>query len=207
MSRFGSTVEHRSRGLWKASEPTKLAAQRWVGALQADLGGTEMEAALSSTFALAQTVGSDILVVTDGEISAIDSTIESAQDSGHRLFVVGIGSSPAETHLRRLADATGGACDFVAPGEAVEPAVLRMFARLRSPRLADLSLAWSAGVTPQWVSPLLGAACVFMQDVVEVFKGLFEHECVVGRCSVGLISGRTVAYCKLGGGGMLWQSM
>ena len=103
LSRFGSTVEHRSRGLWKATEPTKLAAQRWVGALEADLGGTEMEVALSSTFALAQTVGSDIMVVTDGEISAIDSTIESAKASGHRLFVVGIGSSPAETHLRRLA--------------------------------------------------------------------------------------------------------
>lgn len=167
LSRFGSKVEHRSRGLWKATEPTKLAAQRWVGALQADLGGTEMEAALSSTFALAQTVGSDIMVVTDGEISAIDSTIESAKASGHRLFVVGIGSSPAETHLRRLAEATGGACDFVAPGEAVEPAVLRMFARLRSPRLADLSLAWSTGVTPQWVSPLLPS--VFDGDTVNVF--------------------------------------
>jgi len=49
LSRFGSTVEHRARGMWKATETTKLAAQRWVGALQADLGGTEMEAALSST--------------------------------------------------------------------------------------------------------------------------------------------------------------
>ncbi|SFU95841.1 Ca-activated chloride channel family protein [Paenacidovorax caeni] len=167
LSRFGSTVEHRSRGLWKATETTKLAAQRWVGALKADLGGTEMEAALSSTFALAQTVSSDILLVTDGEISAIDSTIESAKDSGHRLFVVGIGSSPAETHLRRLAEATGGACDFVASGEAVEPAVLRMFARLRSPRLADLCLEWPEGVVPEWVSPLLPS--VFDGDTVNAF--------------------------------------
>ena len=170
LSRFGSTVEHRSRGLWKASETTKLAAQRWVGALQADLGGTEMEAALTSTFALAQTVSSDILLVTDGEISAIDSTIRSAKGSGHRLFVVGIGSSPAETHLRRLAEATGGACDFVAPGEALEPAVLRMFARLRSPRLADLSIEWPVGVVPEWVSPLLPS--VFDGDTVNVFAWL-----------------------------------
>ena len=167
LSRFGSTVEHRSRGLWKATETTKLAAQRWVGSLQADLGGTEMAAALSSTFALAQTLSSDILLVTDGEISAIDSTIALAKDSGHRLFVVGIGSSPAEAHLRRLAQATGGACDFVAPGEAVEPAVLRMFARLGSPRLTDLSLEWPAGVAPEWVSPLLPS--VFDGDTVNVF--------------------------------------
>jgi Ca-activated chloride channel family protein len=167
LSRFGSTVEHRSRGLWKTTETTQLAAQRWVGALKADLGGTEMEAALNSTFALAHTVSSDILLVTDGEINAINSTIASAKDSGHRLFIVGIGSSPAETHLRRLAEATGGACDFVAPGEAVEPAVLRMFARLRSPRLANLRIEWPAGAAPQWVSPLLPS--VFDGDTVNVF--------------------------------------
>lgn len=167
LSRFGDAVEHRSRGLWKTTETTQLAAQRWVGALKADLGGTEMEAALTSTFALAQTVSSDILLVTDGEISTIDSTIASAKDSGHRLFIVGIGSSPAETHLRRLAEATGGACDFVAPGEAIEPAVLRMFARLRSPRLADLNIEWPAGAVPQWVSPLLPS--VFDGDTVNVF--------------------------------------
>ena len=167
LSRFGDAVEHRSRGLWKTTETTQLAAQRWVGALQANLGGTEMEAALISTFALAHTVSSDILLVTDGEISAIDRTIESAKHSGHRLFIVGIGSSPAETHLRRLAEATVGACDFVAPGEAVEPAVLRMFARLRSPRLADLNIEWPVGVAPEWVSPLLPS--VFDGDTVNVF--------------------------------------
>jgi Ca-activated chloride channel family protein len=167
LSRFGDAVEHRSRGLWKTTETTQLAAQRWVGALKADLGGTEVEAALTSTFALAQTVSSDILLVTDGEISAIDSTIASAKHSGHRLFIVGIGSSPAETHLRRLAEATGGACDFVAPGEAVEPAVLRMFARLRSPRLVDLNIEWPVGVVPEWVSPLLPS--VFDGDTVNVF--------------------------------------
>ncbi len=141
LSRFGSTVEHRSRGLWSMTEATRLAAQRWIGALDADLGGTEMEGALVSTCALAHGGDSDLLLVTDGEVEAIDRLIETARSSGHRVFVVGIGASPAEGHLRRLAAATGGACDFVAPGEAVEPAVLRMFARLRSPRLTDLSLS------------------------------------------------------------------
>lgn len=167
LSRFGSTVEHRSRALWKVTGTTRLAAQRWVGALQADLGGTQMETALKSTFGLAQTVSSDVLLVTDGGISAIDRTIASAKDSGHRLFIVGIGSSPSETHLRRLAEATGGACDFVAPGEAVEPAVLRMFARLRSPRLANLQIEWPKDSMPEWVSPLLPS--VFDGDTVHVF--------------------------------------
>lgn len=170
LSRFGSSVEHRSRGLWKTTSTTQMAAQRWIGALDADLGGTEMEAALSSTFAIAQTVASDVLIVTDGEIEAINSTIQSARNSGHRLFVVGIGSSPAESHLRRLAEATGGACDFVAPGEAVEPAVLRMFARLRSPQLTDLKVVWPGNVQPVWVSPLPSA--IFDGDTVNIFAFL-----------------------------------
>ena len=169
LSRFGSTVEHRSRGLWSMTEVTRVAAQRWVAALEADLGGTEMERALVSTCALAHGGDSDLLLVTDGEIEAIDPLIETARGSGHRVFVVGIGASPAEGHLRRLAAATGGACDFVAPGEAVEPAVLRMFARLHSPRLTGLSLVWPEEHTPLWASPL--ATALFDGDTVNCFAG------------------------------------
>ncbi|HQQ71928.1 MAG TPA: VIT domain-containing protein, partial [Alicycliphilus sp.] len=104
LSRFGSGVEHRTRSLWKLTEATRAAAQRWVGALQADLGGTEMQAALASTFALGG--HSDLLLVTDGGIHAVDATIAAARASGQRVFVVGIGASPAEPLLRRLAEAT-----------------------------------------------------------------------------------------------------
>ena len=167
LSRFGSTVEHRSRGLWSVTATTRLAALRWVGSLVADLGGTEMESALESTFALAHAAASDVLLITDGEISAIDGTIESAQASGHRVFVVGIGSSPAEAHLRRLAEATGGACDFVAAGETVEPAIVRMFARLRSPRLNDVTVAWPEGFNPEWATSVPNS--VFDGDTVNLF--------------------------------------
>lgn len=170
LSRFGSTVEHRSRGLWKTTEATKLAAQRWVASLDADLGGTETEEALESTFALNQVGTSDVLLITDGEFYAIDSTIAAARKSGHRIFVVGIGCSPSESNLRRLAEATGGACDFVAPGEVVEPAVLRMFARLRSARLTDVAIAWPQGTLPLWVSPINTA--VFDGDTVNMYAVL-----------------------------------
>ncbi len=168
LSRFGGTVEHRSRSPWKATECTQRAARRWIDDLQADLGGTAMENALMSTFGQVISSASDVLLVTDGEISAIDRTIVAAQSSGHRVFIVGIGSSPAESHLRRLAEATGGACDFVAPGEAVEPAVVRMFSRLRSPRLTNFSLRWPEGCTPLWQSPI--GASVFNGDTVNVFS-------------------------------------
>lgn len=175
LSRFGSTVEHRSRGLWLMTTATQAATERWLTDLKADLGGTEMQAALQSTFALAQSARSDVLLITDGEISAIDSTIAAARASGHRVFVVGVGSSPAESHLRRLAEATGGACDFVAPGEAVQPAVLRMFARLRSARMSDLAVAWPEGAQVEWMTPL--PQSVFDGDTINVFALLRDVPC------------------------------
>ncbi|KQQ86621.1 VIT domain-containing protein [Massilia sp. Leaf139] len=150
LSRFGDTVEHRSHALWKSTDVTRLSASRWIGDLQADLGGTEMAAALVSTMALDPAAGGDVLLVTDGQIHAIDAVIDAARASKCRLFIVAIGSSPAEGHLRRLARATRGAIDFVAPGEGVAAAVGRMFARLRSPRMDALRLAWASGRTATW---------------------------------------------------------
>lgn len=168
LSRFGNNVQHRSRGMWRTTEKTRISAQRWVGSLDADMGGTEMGRALEETFKLGDASDADVLLVTDGEIEAIDQTIESAKTSGHRVFIVGIGSSPSEGYLRRLAEASGGACDFVAPGEAVAPAVLRMFARLRSPRLSDVHVAW--GDEPLWTTP--APKSVFDGDTVNVFAML-----------------------------------
>ena len=173
LSRFGNNVEHRSRGFWRATEKTRLSAQRWVGDLDANMGGTEMGKALGSTFRLGDSTGGDVLLITDGEIEAIDLTIKMAKASNHRLFIVGIGSSPAEEHLRRLAETTGGACDFVAPGEAVAPAVLRMFSRLRSPKLTEVRILWPGGVDPVWASPV--PASVFDSDTLNVFA-LFEKK-------------------------------
>ena len=166
LSRFGSTVEHRTQGLWSIKDTTRLSAQRWINDLEADMGGTEMEAALVSTFAIGHDEPSDVLLITDGEIFAIDALLTRAAQSGQRVFVVGIGSSPTEANLRQMAEVTGGACDFVAPGENVEPAILRMFARLRSPRMDALTLEWPNGLQPLWQSPL--PKSVFDADTVHV---------------------------------------
>jgi Ca-activated chloride channel family protein len=167
LSRFGTTVEHRTRGLWSLKPATQRSAQRWINDLNADMGGTEMEKALASTFAIGHDEPSDVLLITDGEIYAIDALLNSAARSGHRIFVVGIGSSPTEANLRRIAEVTGGPFDFVAPGEHVEPAILHMFARLRSPRMEAIQIHWPEGGQPLWHSPL--PKSVFDGDTVHVF--------------------------------------
>ncbi|MBC7779668.1 MAG: VWA domain-containing protein [Proteobacteria bacterium] len=170
-SRFGTSVTHLTRGLWTTTDASRLSAAQWVNDLRANMGATEMESALASTFALGDTCQADVLLLTDGQIEAIDATIETATRAGQRVFIVGIGTAPAENHLRRLAHATGGACEFIAPGEGVEAAVMRMFHRLRSRRLDNLRVEWPDGRTPVWASPL--PECAFDGDTINVF-GLFD---------------------------------
>jgi Ca-activated chloride channel family protein len=152
LSKFGSSVEHRSKSLWTTSEQSRLGAEKWIGELQADMGGTEMLDAITSTFALGHSSPCDVLLITDGQIHGIDDMIKQAKDSQHRVFSVGIGSSPGDNLLRRLAVETSGACDFVAEGEAVEPAIVRMFNRLRSPAVTQVSVQWPEGFTPKLLS-------------------------------------------------------
>ncbi len=152
LSRFGSSVEHRSRTLWKTTTATQASAQRWIEGLAADMGGTEMEQALQATLALAPDVPGDLLLLTDGEVEAINTVIATAVQSGVRMFIVGIGSSPAQNHLQRLAEATGGACEFVAPGEDVHAATIRMFTRLRGPHMKAPTVVWPEGIKPIWTS-------------------------------------------------------
>ena len=147
-SKFGSTVEHRSRALWSASDQSRLGAEKWITELNADMGGTDMLDAIESTFELAHSSPCDVLLITDGQIYGIDAVIERAKASKHRVFTVGIGSSPSDNLLRRLAVETNGACDFVAEGETVEPAIVRMFNRLRSPAVTKISVQWPKGFTP-----------------------------------------------------------
>src|SRR5690606_13269488 len=110
-SRFGSHVVHETKGLVHADAGEIRSASALVGRTDADLGGTEREGALQQVFALGGREGAaDVLLLTDGEIWNADHLIAEARGAQQRVFVVGIGSAPAEGVLRRLAEATGGAC-------------------------------------------------------------------------------------------------
>lgn len=170
LSRFGSTVEHRSKALWRAAPPALASAQRWAQQLEANLGGTAINDAILSTLALPGADRCDILLVTDGEIHAIDEVLESARQSGHRFFVVGIGASAAEGLLRRLAEETGGSCEFVAPGEGVRPAIERLYQRMRSPVVTQARIDWPQGCVVHVAFELPGA--IFEGDDVVVFARL-----------------------------------
>ena len=121
---------------------------------EADLGGTELQAALLQLFGpkSKSATKADVLLITDGEVWDIEPTVKAARDAGHRLFVVGVSSSPAESLLRELAEQSGGACELVTPNEDIAGAITRMVRRLRAARDIGLRLDWGQPVL--WQSPL-----------------------------------------------------
>ena len=150
-SLFGSRVKHTFSSLKPVTQFNIGAASVLVSNTQADMGGTEIKKALTSTFELKGTEKkADVLLITDGEVWETASIIEAAKKSGHRIFAVGVGTSPAETLLRELAEMTGGACELVSPDEDVEIAIVRMFNRIHLPRANDIAINWGTDDTPEW---------------------------------------------------------
>jgi Ca-activated chloride channel homolog len=166
---FGSTIKHTlvaPRCLPEISQQldTHLAE------MQADLGSTELQEALRAVFALRigpQVSGADVLLVTDGGIWHIEPLIRAAASSGHRIFAIGVGSAPAEGLLRELAQASGGACEFVTPGEPLRTAALRMMQRIRQRPWHAVRVAW--GQEAAWQAPL--PAGVFGGDTLLAMAG------------------------------------
>lgn len=160
-SRFGSQVKHEGRRLEPCNSATIGRLAEAIGKTNANLGGTELKAALLSTFHdIAAPAYSDkrelpsptILLITDGEIWDVKNVIAEAKHSGHRIFAVGLGSAPAETLHRQLAETTGGACELVAPGEDIAGAIVRMFHRMRGVVATGVRIEWGADAEPLWQS-------------------------------------------------------
>ncbi len=172
LSRFGSDLEHQLPPA--LCTPAHLQRLRQdAAAMEADMGGTEMDAALRNTFALAdpdqpEDDQADVLLITDGQYWQSDRVLAAARASGHRVFVIGVGNAPAERELRALATATGGASEFATPGEALEAAARRSFQRIRQQAWRDLQVDW--GVTPVWQLPL--PSTLFEGDTVLALAGL-----------------------------------
>jgi Ca-activated chloride channel family protein len=168
-SRFGSEVKHELSGLQPCNASTIKQIAKLVDLTDADLGGTEMNAALISTFELgmsrsfktlfnkseSQHHSKDVLLITDGDIWHVEAVIELARRSGHRIFAIGVGSAPAESLLREVAEKSGGACELVSPNQDVAEVIVRMFRRMRSNRCTEVKVDW--GQAALWQSVLPGA--------------------------------------------------
>jgi len=128
----------------------------------------------------------DILLVTDAEVWAVEQVLDRVAGSGHRLFVVVVGAAPAEALARKLAERTGGACEFVGPNEDAEAVIVRTFRRLREAPKRVARVEW--GGATAWQGPL--PAAVFSGDTLHLFAGFAGEPPAAARVVVAGADGR-----------------
>ena len=146
MVAFGSTTKVFANHALPCTQKNLARARRFANALDADLGGTEIGAALQEAYAILGTEEpADVFLITDGEVYDWQTVVRAAKQSGHRVFTVGVGSAVSEAFMRELAASTGGACELVSPCEGMAERVLRHFERMRAPRARRAVIRWPEG--------------------------------------------------------------
>ena len=138
---FGSQSRAFFSGLHPANDRGLAQARARAAGLNADMGGTEIGAALQLAYRQRQGPPLDILLITDGEVWNVEELITEAQRAGCRIFTVGVGAAVAEGLVRGLAEATGGAGEFVHPHEDMAARIVRHFERIRAP-CAEATVIW-----------------------------------------------------------------
>lgn len=150
-TRFGDHVQHKHGEMQPCGllyrQSLKSAARR----LQADLGGTQLEAALQATLAIGsynpkESPDAAILLITDGHVWAIENTVATVRQAGQRIYAVGVGSAPANSLLQDLAEVSGGACEIVSPGDNMQQAVERLLQHLRQSQAAQHDVKTTAKI-------------------------------------------------------------
>lgn len=167
--RFGSTAHGMFRRLMPCKAPVRKALVELADTLEANLGGTEMQAALLDALQDLQSGGDGrtkaILLVTDGAVQPEDLEIarDALVNAGIRVFVVAVGSSAGVEVLQPLAHATGAVIERAILGESIDAAAARMTRRARSPRAAAVAVSW-----PNGKARVLPAAPVYPGDALAI---------------------------------------
>jgi Ca-activated chloride channel family protein len=145
-----NSVTHAAFG---ASVPATQAnldqARRYVQSLEAN-GGTEMRPALLLALHSPPqaTHLKQVVFITDGSVGneeELFELIESGLGSA-RLFTVGIGSAPNGWFMRKAAEIGRGSYTFISALHDTDEKMARLFRKLESPQLTDISIQWPSGV-------------------------------------------------------------
>lgn len=130
-----------AKGMTEFTQGSLAKADQWIEALNPN-GGTEMLGPLTEAIALAE--GGVVMLLTDGEVGNEDEIAQAVMkrrgESRSRVYSFGIGTNVSEALLRDLARETGGAVEFIHPGERIDEKVVAQFARAVAPRVTDVTV-------------------------------------------------------------------
>ncbi len=193
--RFGSSFELMAPEPLPYTEASLNRAVAYVRSTGADLGGTEILAPLEAVLRPPAAGGRlrTVILLTDGQVTNEPAVLALARRhrGRNRIFPFGIGPAVSTFLVNGLARATGGAAEFVAPGERIEAKVLRTFARVSSPVATDVTIDWGDAD----VQTLAELPPVFDGDVLGVFA----------RCA-GKLPERVTLSCRTASGVQQWSA-
>lgn len=148
--RFGNHQEL----LLRRPQPATLAVQKTLlqaaDLLQADLGGTELLAALEAGLddlarVPAEVPGERVLfIISDGEVWNLqaEAFLARCRAAGVRVYAVAVGTAAVEATFAPLTRASGGALERVLPGDAMAARIERHFQRVRNGPIESLRVRW-----------------------------------------------------------------
>jgi Vault protein inter-alpha-trypsin./von Willebrand factor type A domain. len=140
-----------AKALYNEARPASAAnrenAIRWVRKLQAQ-GGTEMALALNLALNGRENPGRvrQVIFLTDGAVGNEDNLFKLIKDKlgDSRLFTVGIGSAPNSHFMGKAAQTGRGTFTYIGKIEEVKEKMGQLFAKLESPVLKGIDIAWPA---------------------------------------------------------------
>ncbi|BBO22351.1 MAG: marine proteobacterial sortase target protein [Rhodocyclaceae bacterium] len=142
-----------AKALYDDARPASAAnrdnAVRWVRRLQAQ-GGTEMALALNLALNGRENPGRvrQVIFLTDGAVGNEDGLFKLIRDKlgDSRLFTVGIGSAPNSHFMSKAAQTGRGSFTYIGKIEEVKEKMGQLFAKLESPVLKGVDIAWPGAV-------------------------------------------------------------
>ncbi len=189
--KFGSGYKELFAEPVVASEDNINMANKFVAQMDANMGGTEIGAALEVAFQVGRMEGlsSDILLITDGHVWGHEHLVDKAKQSGQRIFTVGVGNAVSEALVRSLAERTAGAAELVAPREDMAERIVRHVQRIDQPKASAVQVTWPGDAIRQVPETL---ETVYAGDTLHIY-GWFEER-PVGDAELTLTfdDGRTV---------------
>ncbi|HEX5747189.1 MAG TPA: VIT domain-containing protein [Archangium sp.] len=133
------------------TQKTLEQADRWVSSLVAS-GGTEL---LQPMRAAVQSVPDGVVVLlTDGQVGNESEILDAVMgDRGTaRIYSFGIGTNVSDVLLKDMAKQTGGAVEFIHPGERIDDKVVAQFSRALAPRVTGVEVRFE-GVEASELAP------------------------------------------------------
>ncbi len=167
---FSTTVEPIGKGLEEATPENVKAAVAEVEKLEAR-GGTDLCGAVLKALDMAPKDDKRpylVVLVTDGkptvgvtDTDEIVQQVKGADQANIRVFPFGIADDLDVALLDRVAEATRGYSDYVAPGREIEERISSFFSKVSNPVLAGLALDFGK----------IDVADVYPSQLPDLFRG------------------------------------